>query len=494
MRKRAGSSATVARCAAGLSAPAPSPCSRLGERHRPSSPLGRRRLSEPGPRARRRPGRRRRHADELRSVGARDQRPRLRARHGTEPMGRVRVRAARLDVRRKSSRTTTRARRSVPSGVTSVRVLVSLRRKAVLSSAAPWSVRGANGETVALASGRLTLGPKLAVATGKQPALVAPLTFASAQPISVGGVPYRGRFVVSAVGNEGAGRQRRLARVLPRRCRPGGDARNLAGRRARGPGRRVALLRAREPDREPRLRPLRRHAQPGLRRHPRRVAGGERRRRGDEGSGRALRAARSPTPSTSPPPAVVRHRAAEATGTAVPYLVSVADPYDAISPDHDWGPVLVPASRFAKALKLAGPLEDLETTTGPSGRVVSATAVSGGEDAGERDRRAAPRRPRAALHVVHGGALAARSRVLAAVTYGGAVSLTGFARHATGVSLESKTASGGWIAAGLPDARRGRKLRRDREAARPRRSTGSPGERFAPGSPRSLSPLASLPP
>ena len=30
--------------------------------------------------------------------------------------------------------------------------------------------------------------------------------------------------------------------------------------------------------------------------------------------------------------------AAEATGTGVPYLVSVLDPYDTASPYHDWGP------------------------------------------------------------------------------------------------------------------------------------------------------------
>ena len=37
--------------------------------------------------------------------------------------------------------------------------------------------------------------------------------------------------------------------------------------------------------------------------------------------------------------------ALEATGVAVPYLVSVADPYDTLSPYHDWGPVLFDAKR-----------------------------------------------------------------------------------------------------------------------------------------------------
>jgi len=43
------------------------------------------------------------------------------------------------------------------------------------------------------------------------------------------------------------------------------------------------------------------------------------------------------------------------TGTALPYLVSVPDPYDTLSPYHDWGPVTVTASRLLKALKAKGP-------------------------------------------------------------------------------------------------------------------------------------------
>ena len=47
--------------------------------------------------------------------------------------------------------------------------------------------------------------------------------------------------------------------------------------------------------------------------------------------------------------------AAEATGTPVPYLVSVADPYDTVSPNHDWGPALRRARAVAKALGLSRP-------------------------------------------------------------------------------------------------------------------------------------------
>jgi stage II sporulation protein D len=56
-------------------------------------------------------------------------------------------------------------------------------------------------------------------------------------------------------------------------------------------------------------------------------------------------------------------------GTSLPYLVSVPDPYDDISPYHNWGPVPVTAQAIVKALKLAGPIVDATTTPNPSGRV-----------------------------------------------------------------------------------------------------------------------------
>lgn len=45
-------------------------------------------------------------------------------------------------------------------------------------------------------------------------------------------------------------------------------------------------------------------------------------------------------------------------GKPVPYLVSVRDPYDSLSPYHTWGPVAVPAGKAARRLKVPG-LSDL---------------------------------------------------------------------------------------------------------------------------------------
>ena len=44
----------------------------------------------------------------------------------------------------------------------------------------------------------------------------------------------------------------------------------------------------------------------------------------------------------------------------VPYLVSVDDPYDAVSPFHDWGPIVIPGAMVSKLLGVRGAV-DLRT-------------------------------------------------------------------------------------------------------------------------------------
>src|ERR671931_1523044 len=41
-------------------------------------------------------------------------------------------------------------------------------------------------------------------------------------------------------------------------------------------------------------------------------------------------------------------------GEPVPFLVSVPDPYDSISPYHDWGPLAFTGAKLAKLLKIKG--------------------------------------------------------------------------------------------------------------------------------------------
>jgi SpoIID/LytB domain protein len=59
----------------------------------------------------------------------------------------------------------------------------------------------------------------------------------------------------------------------------------------------------------------------------------------------------------------------------VPYLVSVDDPYDSLSPYHDWGPVVLSATRLDRVLKTPGRLLDVRTTASPSARITTVAGV-----------------------------------------------------------------------------------------------------------------------
>jgi stage II sporulation protein D len=58
-----------------------------------------------------------------------------------------------------------------------------------------------------------------------------------------------------------------------------------------------------------------------------------------------------------------------------PYLVSVPDPYDTLSPYHNWGPLRFSTARLGKQLGARGTLTDVQTDATPSGRVRAVTVV-----------------------------------------------------------------------------------------------------------------------
>ena len=127
----------------------------------------------------------------------------------------------------------------------------------------------------------------------------------------------------------------------------------------------------------------------------------ERGRHGDGAPGRRSTTARSRRRYFSSSSGGQTVSAAEAIGTPVPYLVSVPDPYDTLSPHHDWGPVAFDAAAAAKALDLAGPLLDLTPTAGPSGAHRDGDRGRP-DDPVDADRHRRPRRPRPAVDVVPG--------------------------------------------------------------------------------------------
>lgn len=138
--------------------------------------------------------------------------------------------------------------------------------------------------------------------------------------------------------------------------------------------------------------------------------------------------------------------AAEVWKEPVPYLVSVNDPYDTISPHHRWGPFVISAGRLDRVLGSPGRLTDVRTATGPSGRVKTVTAVGSQGEAtmtGSDLRRALGLR--STWFRIGVLSLATPD---APVTFGGRVSLNGVARSLPVVNLERREGGAAWRAMG----------------------------------------------
>jgi len=136
--------------------------------------------------------------------------------------------------------------------------------------------------------------------------------------------------------------------------------------------------------------------------------------------------------------------AADWTGTAVPYLVSVPDPYDTLSPYHDWGPVTVTAAKLLKALKAKGPVVDVATTPNPAGRVAQlklTTPLSALTVPATQLRTAVGLR---STWFTVGLLSLTPPQPVAPVTYGGKVTLSSIVRGFLGATLEQRPVGGDW--------------------------------------------------
>jgi stage II sporulation protein D len=126
----------------------------------------------------------------------------------------------------------------------------------------------------------------------------------------------------------------------------------------------------------------------------------------------------------------------------VPYLVSVADPYDSISPYHDWGPYRYTARKLARGLKSPGKLLDVQTLAASSGRVQSVVATgSKGEVTATGSEVRSALGLRSTWFQVGVLALGAPSTPL---TYGTATALNGTARGVGSVDLQQLDPAGTW--------------------------------------------------
>jgi stage II sporulation protein D len=140
----------------------------------------------------------------------------------------------------------------------------------------------------------------------------------------------------------------------------------------------------------------------------------------------------------------------------VPYLVSVADPYDSISPHHDWGPLDYTATGLGARLKVPGRLVDIRTNVNSSLRATSITAVG---TAGQVTVPAADVREILGLRSTwfRVGVLSLDPFPAAAVPYGQSATLTGLGRHLGAVRLEQRLVGAGvWRAVGSVKPKTGR--------------------------------------
>jgi stage II sporulation protein D len=262
-----------------------------------------------------------------------------------------------------------------------VRVLLLDGMKQVtLNSTAAWHVTDAAGTTEALAAGKLVLTPDLTV-NGQ--VLASPLTFtAGAAPLQVGTLPYRGKLVVRSVASKlevvnSLTLESYLRGVVPSEMPANWPAEALKAQAVAARSYAIANL-------------------------SNLVTASTFDLYSDERS-QIYGGIDAETPATNQAVADTAHQvvlsngkvattyffsssggqtasAADELGTPISYLVSVPDPYDTLSPHHNWGPVLFSAAAVAKAIKLPGTLLSLVPTIDPSdarAHIVTATGTKG---------------------------------------------------------------------------------------------------------------------
>ena len=330
-----------------------------------------------------------------------------------------------------------------PARVATVRVLVASKQKVTLTSTTPWTIVDATGAKTTLEAGPLTLDSTFTVGgTPLQP----PLKITAAAPVSVGTSAYRGKLTVTLDAKlvdviDVVGLEQYLKGVVPSEMPSKWPAAALEAQAVAARSYALANLTKGRP--YDLYGDARSQVYGGIAAESDSASAAV-----DATKGQVVlydgTVANTLFFSTSGGRTV---SALEATGVDVPYLASVADPYDTLSPYHDWGPVLYDAKAVAKQLKLSEPIASLSVTTGASGRVKSLVAASA-DDAqvtltGNQVRNALGLRS-----TWFAPALLQLSPAARTITYGGALSLRGVVHGATGLALEAKPAGGAWADAG----------------------------------------------
>ena len=328
------------------------------------------------------------------------------------------------------------------SAVSSIRVLVAQEKQATFAATAPWTVTDAAHQVVQLDPATpLSLGTDLTV-NGQ--VLTAPLTIRSTQPLSVDGKAYRGRFAVTVVGKQlqvvdVVGLEAYVKGVVPAEMPPNWAPEAVKAQAVASRSYALANL-AKDKTFD--------------------VYG--------DGRSQVYGGVAAENPASNAAVDATKHEvvlyagkpadtmffsssggrtasALETTGVAIPYLQSVIDQYDTISPYHAWGPVLFDLAKVQKALKLNSPIVDLQITPGTSPRAkrVTATLADGTTSTFTGNTLRADLDLRSTWFTPQLLALEPPK----ALAFGSAGTLAGFARGVTDpITLESRAPGGAWTA------------------------------------------------
>jgi stage II sporulation protein D len=332
--------------------------------------------------------------------------------------------------------------------VTRVRVLLAQGRSQLsVSSAAPFTARDGTGQLWHLPAGAQTFGTGLRLKTTdvQQPQRVpGPVTFLpGSSPLRLGGRPYRGQFLVSVAG----GVLRAVNSVsldaylygvvpseMPKEWLPEAlKAQAVAARTYALAVRKTGSWFDLYPDTRSQVYLGISHEAPSTTAAVQETAGEVVLYQGRiaktyffSSSGGRTASAPEVWP-TSPP---------------TPYLVSVPDPYDTLSPHHRWGPFVVTASRLRRVTRARGKLTDLRLDTGPSGRVENVTAV--GEQGESTVSGSDVRRALNLRSTWFRVGVLSLATPEGPVTFGKRISLSGVARSVPSVRLDQRQAGSTW--------------------------------------------------
>jgi SpoIID/LytB domain protein len=334
-----------------------------------------------------------------------------------------------------------------PAPLKKVRVLLAQgTKRAVVSSSSPFVVRDGSGKSHKLPAGTQAFGPGLKLKLAAQQdakALPGPLVFLpGADPLALGGRPYRGTLRVKAVGSalqvvNIIGLEPYLWGVVPSEMPDRWPAEALEAQAVVARTYALRHLHTGDFDLYPDTRSQ--------------VYGGI--------------AAESPTASDAvnlTAGKVVLYQAGLAdtyffsssggktadvqdvwpSSDPVPYLVSVPDPYDTLSPYHDWGPLRFTAGAVGRRLHVPGGLVDLHADVAPSGRVRTLTLVGA---SGERTLSGAVVRRALGLRSTWFQiGMLSLTQPSAPVVFGSQTRLAGLARGLDKLMLEARPYGGQW--------------------------------------------------